>query len=187
MSDTEALLITILSCCLPLLCAGGIGGGIVYWVMSNKKKKMEEEALLVNLPIEKITQEKEEPAAVELPQKKATGFRPSSVGTVSQQLGFDVRDAHMAGLSLAEAEALSKERKSKLVYTETEMRRLVYGLWADEDPNEKDYREARKAAGAYRKGCVKKLRKIGKDAIPYLEPYADREEVVSLLGELKNR
>ena len=186
MSDTEALLITLISCCLPLLCAGSIGGGIVYLIMSSKKKKREEEAYLIDSPAEEITQEKaiekRMPAKVKSPKKEISSFPPGSVGAVSQQLGYDVRDARMAGLDLADMVPLSK---NELAYTEKEMKRLVYGLWADEDPNEKDYDDARKAAKAYRKSCAKKLRKVGKDAIPYLESHADREEALALLDELK--
>jgi len=75
--------------------------------------------------------------------------------------------------------------KPKPVLSEQEIKKLVQGLWVTEDPNESDFRDAIRFAGKYRKECERKLRELGKDAIPYLEPYADREEVASLLVDLK--
>ncbi len=82
------------------------------------------------------------------------------------------------------APAPAPKPKSR-AYSESDIKRLVEGLWADKDPNEPDFRDATMMAGAYRKECAKKLREIGKDAIPYLEVYAQRNEVASLLAELK--
>ena len=69
--------------------------------------------------------------------------------------------------------------------SENEINQLVWGLWADEDPTEADFRDAMRFAGQYRNSCERKLRELGKEAIPYLEPYAARKEVAPLLEELK--
>ena len=100
--------------------------------------------------------------------KRATARKASAVSTNPAQ---DTRSN------------IAVPRKSSL--TEKEIMDLVWGLWATEDPTETDYRDARMQAGNYRKNCAHALRKLGKEAIPYLERYADKPEVAELLKEIK--
>jgi len=218
MSDTTSLFI---ACCIPLLCIVLIGGGVAYWLISRKKAK--EKAVLSATD----TTAKAEPSSTDAPARKTISIdTPGSVGAVSQEVGYDVRDLMMMGFTQKEISSFSKEdimsvvdgkRKlqelrnkknppaQKMSYpqaqvtlgkeisispvkptlSEQQIKTLVQGLWATEDPNEGDFRNAMRFAGKYRKECETKLRQLGKDAIPYLEPYADRKEIAPLLADLK--
>ena len=101
-----------------------------------------------------------------------------------------LKNAEAKAVSALSAKTAQEQRSAKSVqekptYTEKDIRELVYGLWATKDPNEPDYRDGIMQAGYYRKSCANKLRELGQEAIPYLEPYANMKEVAPLLEELK--
>jgi len=96
----------------------------------------------------------------------------------------EAKAARAIAIKTAQEKQPDKTIQEKPSYTEEEIKELVLGLWATKDPNEIDYRDGIMRAGYYRRSCANALRQLGKEAIPYLEPYADRKEVVPLLKEL---
>jgi hypothetical protein len=97
----------------------------------------------------------------------------------------EVKTASTPYGKVVQAKQPSPNVQEKPTYTEKDITELIMGLWATQDPTEPDYRDGIMRAGYYRQSCADKLRKLGKEAIPYLEPYAERKEVAPLLEELK--
>ena len=161
------LTVLLLVCCLPLLCLVIAGAGLAYWLISRKKKKdTVVEATIVKTTVEEVVDSAEEK------KEEASTFRAGSIGEDYMQRIENKK------------KRLAEEKSAPQL--EEKINTLVRGLWAYEDPSMLDPRDAMRFAGKYRGECANKLREIGKDAIPYLEPYAVRKEVDSLLEELKN-
>ena len=203
-SDLTVLLLT---CCLPLLCLVIAGAGLAYWLISRKKAKDDViEATVVEIPVaeEKIEEKASSFRAGSIGEAYIQNLDKTYDENKALEMGFT--RAELSSFSQAEIMSVIKGRlsieelrgkkkvvvkksiasESKPSYTEAKMNNLVRGLWASEDPNERDPRDAMRFAGSYRGSCARKLREVGKDAIPYLVPYAERKEVAPLLEELRN-
>lgn len=211
MSDTTAIFTACLGPLLCLIVIGLIGAGIAYWFISKKKSKEKEAAQTTDAPaqttvttfapgsVSAVSQE----IGYDVRDLMMMGFTHQEISSFSKEEIMSVvngkrtlqelrneknpptKKAPYPQSTTAAPVKKSVVMRAKPTLSEKQINELVWGLWADRDPNEADFRDAMRFAGQYRKECERKLRELGKDAIPYLEPYADRKEVAPLLEELK--
>lgn len=213
MSDTSAIFIACIVPLLCLFAVALVGGGIAYWFISKRKAKEKEVTPTPTPAVSKPTASPSMPqgsvgaasqaVGYDVRDLMMMGFSQSEISSFSNAEIMSVVNGQRTLKQLRDKKnppvqkppqpkpapvtpvKASPVAKAKPKLTEKQINELVWGLWADKDPNEADFRDAMHFAGQYRKACADKLRLLGKDAIPYLEPYADRKEVAPLLAELK--
>ena len=120
MSDSASIMTIILTCCVPLLCLVLVGAGVIFWIISRKIAKEERpRAVVPTSEPAKAPVDEPAKAPTNTPKKTQSAtpktFPQGSVGAVSQQVGYDVRDLMMMGFTQSEISYFSKEEIMSVV------------------------------------------------------------------------